>query len=516
MKPAPPICKSLSGTIFLVVLMTIGTLCGGPVNAASEPGTITITLPQEPITMEPIDCSRAIEGQVMMKNIVETLTEINFDNSVVTPRLATSWKQVDASTWHFALRKGVKFHDGEDFTAEAVVFNIKRIYETKTPSNTRMKFFSSVKMEGKALDNYTLEVKTNKPEPLMLTLMANLPVSSPNTPADKATRSPMGTGPYRFVKWDQGVQIIMESFEGYWGKQPQVKKAIYVWRSESAVRAAMVAIGEADLAPNIAQQDANRPDMDRSYLNSETTFLRFGGEWEPPLNDRRVRMALSYALDRNAIRGTILSKDAIPASQLIVPSTFGYNPEIKAWPYDPQKARQLLDEARKDSVPVDREILLVGRIGWYPGSDELMEAVMTMYKAVGLNVKLRILEAGVFNKSYSNKPYTTSVGPYIVNKTHDNNKGDAGFTAYLSYHCRGGASSMCDKMVDDLIEKAQVASGEERRTLWQAAFKRIHEEIIPNVMLFHMVAYARIGKRINFKPSLATNSEIELAHITFK
>jgi len=90
------------------------------------------------------------------------------------------------------------------------------------------------------------------------------------------------------------------------------------------------------------------------------------------LNDRRVRLALNYAVDRNAIRGSILSKDVVPATQMVVPSTFGYNPDLKVWPYDPKKARQLLDEARKDGVPVDKEILLVDRIGLYPALTKWM------------------------------------------------------------------------------------------------------------------------------------------------
>jgi peptide/nickel transport system substrate-binding protein len=99
---------------------------------------------------------------------------------------------------------------------------------------------------------------------------------------------------------------------------------------------------------------------------------------------------------------------------------------------------------------------------------------------------------------------------------HDNNYGDAAFTVFFNFHCRGNVSTMCDKTADDLIEKAQVSTGEERKSLWQAAFKRIQEDVVPNVMLFHMVAYARVGKRINYKPSMATNNEIQLAQITFK
>jgi peptide/nickel transport system substrate-binding protein len=294
-----------------------------------------------------------------------------------------------------------------------------------------------------------------------------------------------------------------------------VKKAVYLWRNESAVRAAMVELGEADLTPDIAVQDAKNPATDYAYFNSETTNLRVGGAWEPPLNDRRVRMALNYAIDRTAIRGSILSKDVIPASQIVVPSTLGSNPEIKVWPYDPQKARQLLDEARKDGVPVDKEIWLVARTELFPASGEVMEALLTMYKAVGFNVKLTTLETSVFVR-YRDKPFPTNLGPYILQNQHDNNKGDAGTSLSSRYLCNGRQSVTCDKELDYLIEKGLVSTGETRKKLFQGAFKRIHEEIVPDMMLFHMVGYSRVGKRINFKPSLATTSEIQLSQITFK
>jgi peptide/nickel transport system substrate-binding protein len=370
-------------------------------------------------------------------------------------------------------------------------------------------------MEAKAVDTFTVELKTDKFEPLLPTLIGNLTICSPNTPMDKFTRNPIGTGPYKFVRWDAGTQIIFERFDGYWGAQPQVKKAVYVWRGESSVRAAMVAIGEADLAPGIAPQDANRPDMDHSYFNSETTSLRIGGPWEPPFNDRRFRMALNYAVDRTAIRGTILSRDVVPATQMVVPNIFGHNPDMKVWPYDPKKARQLLDEARKDGVPVDKEILLAARIALHPGDKEMAETLMTMYQAVGINMKIKWFEK-LAHDTYRRKPFVLNVGPYLVQHMHDNNSGDAVFTAFHHYHCKGNISPMCDKQVDELIEKAQVATGEERRNLWRQAFKRANEEIIPDVVLFHMVGYTRVGKRINFKPSIATNNEIQLAQITFK
>jgi peptide/nickel transport system substrate-binding protein len=507
-----------SGKILGAVLAVLLLLCAGSADAAPEPGAITIVLVTEPINLDPGENSRGIEGKVLTNNILENLTEINPADSSIIPRLATSWKQIDANTWHFLLRKGVKFHDGEDFNAAAVVFSIKRLYENKLNSTTRNKFFSGsggVMMTGKALDSHTLEIKTEKFEPLLPSAMRLVSICSPNTPMDKQTRNPIGTGPYKFVKWDAGTQVIVERFDGYWGKQPQVKKAIYVWRAESSVQAAMVLLGEADLAPDIAGVDANRPDMDTSYLNSETIYIRIGGIVEPPLNDRRFRMALNYAVDLNALRGTVFNKNVIPATQAIVPSIFGYNTNLKMWPYDPQKARQLLAEARKDGVPVDKEILLVGRTAWFPGVTESLEAVMGMYKAVGLNIKLRMLEAGVY-REYQRKPFPKNIGPYLLQISHDNNKGDAAFSVFFNYACGGINSSTCDKKLDELIEKAQVALGEERKNLWWAVFKRIQEDIIPDVMMFHLVSYCRVGKRINFKPSLATVIEMQLAQITFK
>jgi peptide/nickel transport system substrate-binding protein len=506
--------ESLSGRTLLVVMVMFLTLFVRPVNSASEPGTVTVVLNGEPENLDSANSISSSSSLVFLNNIVEPLVEINPDDQSISPRLATSWKQIDAHTWQFVLRKGVKFHDGTDFNADAVVFNIKRLYEKKINSRTRLKYFSHFVLEGKALESHRLELKTDKFEPLLLTLLGNLFICSPNTPIDKVTRNLIGTGPYKFVKWDAGTQIILERFDGYWGKQPQVKKAVYVWRSDSAVQASMVLLGEADITPNIAPQDANRPDMDKAYLNSETSFWRINA-WEPPLNDRRVRLALNYAVDRNAIRGSIVSKDEIPATQIIVPNIFGYNQDLKVWPYDPKKAKQLLDEARKDGVPVDKEILLVARTGHFPYMSELAEAMMTMYRAVGLNVKLRMLETGVYN-TYKQKPYPVNVGPCLVANKHDNNNGDAVFSVFGKYDCAGYQSAICDKQLDELMGKAQVAMGEERRKLWQAVFKRVHEEIVPDVMLFHMVGYCRIGKRINYKPSLATTNQLELSQITFK
>lgn len=165
-------------------------------------------------------------------------------------------------------------------------------------------------------------------------------------------------------------------------KKPVVTSATYVWRQDSTVRAAMVASGEADIAFNIAVQDATDPKTDFSYLNAETTRLRIDVPIAP-LNDIRVRQALNFAIDRDALKGTILSDDVLPATQLVVPGTIGHNPDLKPYPYDLEKAKLLLKQAEADGVPVNKEIVLIGRHNFFPNSEEVMQALKAMYREAG-------------------------------------------------------------------------------------------------------------------------------------
>ena len=307
--------------------------------------------------------------------------------------------------------------------------------------------------------------------------------------------------------------MVLERFDGYWGEKPEVEKATYVWRTELSVRAGMVATGEADIAPNITELDATDPSMDFSYFNSETTALRIDVT-RPPLDDIRVRKALNLAIDRQALIGTIFPKDVVPATQLVVPSINGHNPDLKVWPYDPDQAMALLEEARAAGVPVDNEITLLGRIEIYPNATESMEALLAMLQAVGLNVKLRMVEVAEWVDIYT-KPFAEDRPPTLHQTMHDNNNGDAVFTVFFKYHSDGAQSVLSDKELDGLIESATVAIGGERTKLWQEAFRRIYEDLVADVMLYHMVGYTRVGPRVKFTPSISTNSELQLAQIKF-
>jgi peptide/nickel transport system substrate-binding protein len=483
---------------------------------AQDNRTLTIVLSDEPVSLDACSMDTSYNGRVVKQNIAETLTEIDPNDGSLKPRLAKSWEKVNDTTWRFTLQENVAFSDGAPFNAETAAGAIARTMDKALDCSTRQRFFNTLVLTPKVIDATTLEISANEPVPILPTQLGTLPIVSPNQPRDRLTNTPVGTGPYVLTRWDTGSEIVLTRNENYWGPQPQAASAKFVWRGESSVRASMVKIGEADFAPNIAVQDATDPVMDISYLNAETTWLKIDVE-VPPLNDIRVRRALNYAVDRNALHGTIFPKAAVPATQLVIPAVAGHNHDLdkKVWPYDPEKAKQLLAEAKNDGAPVDTEIMIHGRTNFYPNNQEAMEAVAAMFTAVGLNVKLEMLDRAVWNE-INRKPHADGRKPNLVDSQHDNDKGDAVFTFDPRYGCNGISSTTCWPEVDEMVKRASALSGDERVKLWQELFRIVYEEKVPDVYLFHMVGYSRVGSRIDFKPSVATNSEVQIAEIKFK
>jgi peptide/nickel transport system substrate-binding protein len=477
---------------------------------------ITVVLPAEPQDLEGCEASGAHQGRIVKQNIVETLIEKNASDGSLQPRLAISWEQVDPSTWTFKLRPGTKFHDGSPFDAKAVKRSLDRTLSTNggVACSDKSKNFSGLSLEVAPVDELTVRVKTSSPEPTLPMRLTGVAIVGPNTPLDKNVIDPVGTGPYVLDRWVPGQEIVLKRNEGYWGKKPVIAGARYVWRDVSSIRAAMVEISEADIAIPIAEQDARNPKLDYGFLNSETVYLRIDSE-KPPLNDVRVRQAINYALDRESLLGPVIPKKAAIATQIVIPSVPGYNPTLKSYPFDPEKAKQLLAKAKADGVPVDREILFVSQPASFPSAGEMMEAFFTMLKNVGLNVKYLAVEPGQYGE-FQNKPFKEDRPPIILQNSHDNNKGDPVFSVALKYGCKGNSSSFCDPKVDEEIKRVSSLSGNERTKGWQELFRYFHEDAVPYAMAYHMVGFVRIGPRINFTPDVTTNNEIRLEEISFK
>jgi peptide/nickel transport system substrate-binding protein len=481
---------------------------------AQEDKTVRIVLGETLDLVDPCMAARSNIGRVILQNVNETLTEFDPGTSELKPRLATEWEQVDEDTWRFKLREGVKFHDGTTLDPADIAFTLDRLKVAEFACETGVKYFGDIELEVTSVDDTTVEITTSPGSPILPLLMSTVAVQPSETPADEFTTEPIGTGPYTFDTWEVGQQIVLKRNPDYWGEQPVVEEATYLFRADAAVAAAMVETGEADIVPNLAVQDAVNPETDFSYPNSETTTLRIDTTMAP-LDDPRIREAMNLAIDRAAMRGTIFPADVEPATQMVVPTTIGFNHDLKPWPYDPERAMALIEEARADGVPVDNEIKIIGRTNIHPNATEAMEAMMAMLQAVGLNVTLQMYDVGEWNK-YFVKPYPEDRPATLTEQMHDNAKGDPVFTAFVKHHSEGAHSMINDPEVDRLIEEATAATGEERTELWEQMFYRVNQEIISDIPMFHMVGFTRVGPRLDFKPTIATNSELQLSQIAFK
>jgi peptide/nickel transport system substrate-binding protein len=475
---------------------------------AQGAGEIRIVLPEQPANLEPCGTIITNVGQILAQNVTEALTTIDPKTGQPQPKLATEWERVNDLTWRIKLRPNVKFQDGSPFNAEAVAFSIKRMTGGTLTCNNMAKF-GNAKLEAKAVDEHTIDVTSDTPQPILPTLLSVVMVVSPKTPLDKAVNDPVGTGPFKLNTFNTQT-VVLEAFDGYWGDKPAVTKATYVWRPESSIRAAMVQTGEADLTPTIASQDATDPETDFAYLNSETTAIRIDLE-QAPLNDVRVRKALNLAIDWEGLKG-LFGEDVLRASQMVVPGINGYNDALQPWESNPEEAASLVAAAKAAGVPVDAEIKLIGRNGIYPNGGEAMEAMVAMWQAAGLNVKLTMLDVADWIR-YLQKPFPAERGASMLQMMHDNNKGDAAFTIPIFYKSSGQYATVSDPDLDKEVDAALGATGEARTKAFQAIFDKARKEVVADIPMFHMIGYTRVGKRLDWKPDISTNSEIPLANI---
>lgn len=487
----------------------LATLWAGAAVAQDRP--VTIVLSEELDVVEPCMASRSNIGRVLLQNISETVTEF-VPGEGLRPRLAERWEDRGDGTWRFTLREAT-FHDGSAFDAADVAHSIARMKSDRIVCEIGAKFFGGMTLTTDVVDDRTIDVTADPAQPILPLLMSTVTVVPSDTPMDAFVDKPIGTGPYTFDAYRVGQDITVSAYPDYWGEAPAVTKATYVFRADSAVRAAMVATGEADIAPDIALQDATDEAMDFAYPNSETVYLRVDNELAP-LNDRRVRLALNHAVDREAFVGTILADGTILATGMTPPTTIGYNHDLEPYAYDPEKARALLAEAAADGVPVDAEITLVGRNNNFGNVLETMESLLQMFQDVGFNMTLEMYEVAEWEDQYS-KPFAEDRGPSIVSAMHDNANGDPVFSMFFKYASDGLQSGVADPKVDEMIANATAATDAEREALWSELFAHVHEEVVADVLLFHMVGFSRVNPRLDFEPTIKTNSELQLAQIAF-
>ncbi len=441
--------KTITKTFIAVILLVI--MCSFPVSSYAQ--KVTIALGSEPTTLDPQIREDGGERAVN-DNIYETLMARTPKGELV-PGLAEGTPQlVDPQTWEVKLRSGIKFHNGEPFNADSVVFSIKRIIDPKFNSE-QISFFETIKDANKVND-LTVRIITNGPDPILLSRlywMKMVPSGHTNDP--KFAETPVGTGPYKFVQWKRGPYIALERNEDYWGEKPPIDKVNYRFVEEPGTRLAGIMAGEFDIITNLLPEFTKQVPQAIHILGLEHPIVILNADGGPT-KDVRVRKALNYAVDKAALaEGLFEGYAQIAQGQLLSPSFFGFNKDLGPYPYDPKKAKALLKEAGAEGATVE----LIGTAGRWLKDREVVEAVAAYWEAVGIKAKVRIFEFNEYlNRLFDRKTRGDAIFVVSSNELLD---ADKSFSAY--YRAGGIGSSNSDKELAALIDNARTETDFNKR-----------------------------------------------------
>jgi len=501
--------------LILPISLAVFMACAGTAPLAAD-DSIVVVLPEEPQSLELCESGSSIR-RVTQHNVGEPLVQRDPDTQTLSEGLAVSWTQDGDTAWQFDIREGVSFHDGSALDAEAVATSLNRTWNEDLACGVAQQYFQGNTYSASAVDTMTVRIETDTLDAILPLRLSFLAISAPATSTTEKSAAPIGTGPYSFTEWVRGEHITLDRFEDYWGEAPQVAQVQYQWRQESAIRAAMVQTGEADLALSVASQDVLPEDRDTgravSFALPAVTLLRFDlVDPLEPLNDIRVRRAVNLAIDRQGFVDVVFDGQGSPANHVFSPSTIGYDETVPQWEYDPEEARRLIEEARADGVAVDNEIVIFGRLGVYENATESMELVAAMLNEVGLNVRVEMLALqawlGVLRSSYEPGRPTN-----MMQQSHENVTGDAVFTFNPQYTASGPFSALRDDFVNEHVAAAQGLSGEERAEALREISHYLYTEVIPDAPIAVTSSTMMLSDAISYDPTPASFEEIVIGDI---
>lgn len=392
-------------------------------------------------------------------------TLVVFEDGEVKPSIATSWEAVDDTTWEFALRDDVTFQNGEPLNADAVKFTLDRIMnpDEAVPWRGLMGPIESTEV----VDDTTIRIQTSAPfGPLVQKLLVAFiipPGYYEEVGKEAFAQSPIGSGPFQWADFDPLTHLTVEAWPESWrweGREPSVSAVTWMKMPEASTRVAALAAGEVDVAEDIPAETISQIESLGIEVVSQpiaqTNVVNLRSTWDTPLADKLVRQALNYAVDKQAIADSILQGHAtLVDSQLVGPDSFGYNPDMEPYPYDPDRARELLAEA---GYPDGFEMTYHFSIGRYPKDKEVSEVVAAQLAEVGVQADLEYLENVVF----SQMAREGTIGPMSIYGWQSMPAMDINQPIPF-FKCETPRQNFCDEELDRMIEDMeQTLDAEER------------------------------------------------------
>jgi ABC-type transport system substrate-binding protein len=432
-------------SVLLVLVATAGLCFAG--GAADKSGTTAAGQPKSGGVLVfgrsgdavGLDPGREDDGEsfYIADNVYETLVEFAPGSTSIIPGLAEKWDATaDGLSYTFTLRKGVKFHDGTDFNADAVVYSLSRQFKKDHPAfnNGPWKYWGGMDMDNiikdvVAVDKNTVKITLKKPEaPFVSNLAMNFSAIVSPTAAAKFGKdfasNPVGTGPFKFVSWTKDDNIVLERFDGYWGKKAYLDRVIFKVIPDATARYLALKKGEVDLIdfPAAADIPAMKADanlkivsqagMNIGYLSLNTS--------KKPFDNKLVRQAVNYAINKQEIIDAVYGSLGMPATNPIPPDMWSYNKDVKDYPYDPEKAKKLLADAGLASgfsttlwaMPVSRP--------YNPNARKVAEIMQAQLAKVGIKAEIVSYEWGTYLDKLDNGEHDMA----LIGWTGDNGDPD--------------------------------------------------------------------------------------------
>jgi peptide/nickel transport system substrate-binding protein len=491
-------------SIVAVAAVALLALIGVPV-AQAGPGDedkLVLALERDQNNMDPFLHFQRV-GILMNINMYDSLLH-KTPTLQYEPSLATEWRAIDDTTWEFKLRKGVKFHSGDLFSAEDVKFTFERVLnpETKSPQIGNVRAVKAVKV----IDEHTVHLMTDKPFPLLLERMVFFPML-PKTYFETvgaqtfAEQAPSGTGPYKFVEWKRDQYLRLERFEGHWRGPAPIKTFIIRVIPETATQVAELKTGGVDivrsLPPDLMPDLKANPNTYVSTAPILRTHYVSLDMRHPPFDKKEARQAANFAIDRQAIIEKLMGGLGKSVPTVINPMAFGYDPTTEPYGYDPKKAKDLLKQA---GYPNGVDITLHTGFGTTWGR-QMGEALAEMLTEVGLRTNLKIWDPGpAWDKFFQGEGKATNgfYGSWGYYSTFD-----ADAILHPLYHTEPGGwvGKWYTRVpgLDQLIDEARSTVDREKRLATYAKIQHLVKEEAPSIFLYHQHDMLGISKRVVYE-----------------
>lgn len=460
-------------------------------------------------------------------HVFDALTHVDEDARLI-PGLAESWRAIDGTTWEFKLRRGVKFHDGGELTAEDVIASIERTQ--KVPSG-QFRTFTQRLVSKQIVDRYTLRFKTATPYAMVPYDLDSVFIISKKaldatTEDFNSGKAMIGTGPFRFVRFARGDRVELARNDAYWNGRPEWDKVTFRIIPSDPARIAALLSGDVDAVEQVPPADLPRIRSDpnlivREKVSWRTIFFHLDQarsrapsladkSGHPldrnPFRDRRVRQAISEAIDRRAIVERLMEGAAVPASNLVSPPVFGYAADLKPDRYDPQDARKLLAEA---GYPDGFAMTLAAPNNRYVDDDQIAQAVAQMLAHVGIRVRVELFPINAYLPKARKREFAFAMlgwgsfsGDLALRSLVAAPRPEKGFGAW-------NWSGYSNPAVDELLERGFASVDEKRRQRLAREAMRLAMRDYAVIPLHHQIAAWALRRGLAYA---GRTDEYTLAH----